>query len=145
MPAQHFKWGAAVSGGRRHTDDRQEVRHARNQGFLRWTSEIEKRGSFERASMRCHLNQERVRLYTRKHGIRFQTSKLKPRFGDSCAKTEKYWVLADQAAEMQSSIWTGLMTSDVVVHSRLAAACRVQRVGGSVTFTRRPPPAEVGG
>ena len=37
------------------------------------------------------------------------------------------------------------MTGDAVVHSRLAAAYRVQGVGGSVTFTRRPPPAEVRG
>ena len=30
------------------------------------------------------------------------------------------------------------------VHSRLVAARRVQGVGGSVTFTRRPPPAKIG-
>ena len=34
-----------------------------------------------------------------------------------------------------------IVTSDV--HSRLVAARRVQGVGGSVTFTRRPPPAKI--
>ena len=77
MLGQQFKRGAAVSVGRRQMDDRQEVRHARNQDFLRWTSEIEKRGSLERASVRCHVHQERVRLYARRHGIRFRISKLK--------------------------------------------------------------------
>ena len=50
---------------------------------------IEKRGGFKRASMRCHSNQERVRLYTLKHGIRWRISKAEAQVQRFLRRTDR--------------------------------------------------------
>ena len=56
---------------------------------------------------------------------------------------DKFWVRGDSNEQTCHLHFGRIVTGGV--HSRLAAASRVQEVGGSVTFTPHPPPAEKGG
>ena len=56
---------------------------------------------------------------------------------------DKFWVRGDSNEQTCHPHFGRIVTGGV--HSRRAAASRVQEVGGSVTFTPHPPPAEKGG
>ena len=55
---------------------------------------------------------------------------------------EKIWVRRVSNEQTCNLHFGRIVTSGV--HSRLMAVGRVQGVGGSVTFTPRPPPAKIG-
>ena len=57
-------------------------------------------------------------------------------------RADKFWVRGDSNEQTCHLHFGRIVTGGV--HSRLAAAGRVQGVGGSVTFTPHPPPAENG-